>query len=658
VNTNISKTTMMLDELAGNVQLSFLYHKGEVQEALTELENISETKRSFEQKCWLGKMYADLGRWDDACALLEKLEVDTTKYDHLNRMVSNILLQAGVYLTEQQQWAHGVRCFNRAREVDSRNPALEHLPQDLEISMPIIFHLAGDYDKALEWHVKSTKFENISTEKLHMLAISSLSALLSTESRTIDERIAILVDTHCYWIALSFARSYWDGRKIARKDIYGDSITGEDFLQLAPQYGISRCEALLDKVEDELQSEIRSTIHHNFQNARTLMAIEKQSANLVDKICTAKNLNLTRGGCQFLLKIWQGNDFEKKIQTLMDSSPGSDGWLLKGLLSRNSTTQHGYLLYATGAFAECADMVVDQTNFELLSLSTRAAIRYAENMFQVGRYSEWHHLADKLKTISDTQLRSEGLEILKKMILKYFEVLRKQNRIDELLDVAERVLADFKLPEIGEQFGVVLIKKAKECCSGGDMEGCLENFKKAFLHLKDLSIYEVQFAEVVGIILNDCVQGKNFTKVFDFLNKIHPECRKLPKVTAQEHMTKAIDALNRKGNNHPEVFNNFKAAYEADTTNREIAMMYSMVLSQKSISVLNDLGTGATKYRIENTIRESENLLLKAIEIDPNNKQALENLKQLFQMISNAPGCGVSLSPKSLGLILGINLNF
>ena len=649
MNMTIDTTGSVIKDLGDKVMANLLYRQGKTDEVVNLLQHTLIANSSPQQQLLLAKAYAEQGHWEKMVEVAIDLSKKPDSTDDLKRHIANLFLKAGIFFSEHNRWKETFQCLKEAREIDPTNPVLQHLPSEIEADFPIILHASGDYLGATQNLIEAGCC-NLSDEKLHLLAISSLSLLIQEKDMELTEQIILLEQAHSYWNALAGRKAYWQTRAESRQKIYREKTDQEELLQLMPSAGISRCEALLDNIEDSIQNENRATVHHNFDQARTNMVIEKQSSLLLEKIRENNTVPWPTGGFKFLESYWGKAEYNKHLKSIFSQEQGSDGWIIQGLASTDEQTRRVFLLYASGAFSECADKAAEGNNSLLTEVSVIAAIRHAEESISAQRFSDCRLLAKRLKGVRNRILRQKGELVLDQMATQYIDTLRSQGRTDEILDLVKDFLESFTLPQLSGKAAGVFLKHAEKCYFEGQFEDSLRFFHKAYSSSSDKSLCEKQLIKMIKHSLNTNFEAKNFRAVFSFVDKVTPQYGHLASVRAQVAFIKAMEAIETHGVKSTLVMNNLETAYNADTSDKEISSFYALALSMKAVDTLNTINQQAGQYAIRQVIQDAENLLLKALRVDPGNKQALENLRQLFNLIKDAPG--LSLSPESLRAIL------
>ena len=151
------------------------------------------------------------------------------------------------------------------------------------------------------------------------------------------------------------------------------------------------------------------------------------------------------------------------------------------------------------------------------------------------------------------------------------------------------------------------------------------------LFSKDKNICENKFKSIVNHHLKQLNNETEFEASLSFIENLqskHPYPL-LPYLRSQYYFTKTLQKLNGAFNLSDEaVLELLKDAYDSDKKHKEIeiAELYSKALSSRAVNIVKN-ASNVTLY----VLNSSEDLLRKAIDVYPENKQARKNLRDVLE---------------------------
>jgi len=636
-----SPSSKQIDNIAGQLFAYSLYRQGRIPESMASLEKLTSVHTDPKNRIALGLLCAQMGKWDEAVSHWKHLPTENICSNGYARHVSDGYLKAAVSYSEKEKWEETFACLAQAKSLCPDNPILDHVPARIESDLPLIYHETGDYDKAINlWEDQLKKTGKNTSGTLHLMAISSLSHLYDKGDLPVDKRIEQIQRAHMYWCALAGDEKYWECRYLERKEIYGETVSLSDFKDIGPKLGIAKCGNLLDHLEEESKKEPADTHSTKFETARTAMAVEEQSATLLSKLCCEKGLDWPSGGLSMLSTLWGQDKFNMQLDRAVDQTLESSGWLLAGLT--NPKTSKAFLRYMTGACLKCIELCTGSGDPNLENLAGLAVVTRAENALEAKQYQGCRELGKHLSNISNQQIKNRGKAVLEKMVPQRLKTLRSQAHEDEAILVCKDVLLAVSISAVADTLSGMLLKRSEKRYDKDDLDGFFKDYDDALRYAENRSVCEKHLVKIARYHLNKLYGDKNFSKINQFLGRLKSKYPQMAFVKAQQEFFNGLELIDRRSISDPSVINHFEKAYQADRSDTNIADIYSMALSSKAVNVINNATSGyVTPTSIQGAIRESESLLIKALEVNPQNTKAKENLLQLVELGIKA-NCNVS----------------
>ena len=668
-----------IEHIAGELLAYCQYCQQKTEESHACLEKLANDYSAPEDRVALGLLCARAGKWDQALSHwkhLTKSDLDSNGYAG---QVSNGYIKAAIFYSEQEKWDKSFQCLAEAKAVCSENPVLNHVPARIESDLPLIYHEAGDYEKAIDKWVGRIKTKgNGKPDIFHLIAISALSWLHDKQDMAVGRRIELIRLSHMCWCALAGQEQYWEDRYADRKEIYGEAVSLEEFKKVGAKQGLTRCQYLLDRVEEEAKKEEGDIHAEKVEMARHAMAVEEQSAILLARLRTEKRLDGPSGGFSMLSTVKGKETFEKELHLMDGRKTGSPVWLLKGLKGPSSKP---FLRYLTGGYQECIelcetayredikDLVLeyigskgtavspesgeknagtasdDMNRYDrrLRQLAALAAIAKAENALEGKQCQGCRQVAKYLSEMSGCFSAGQGKEalekrakaVLGKMVPMRLKVLRNQGLQDDAIELCKEVLKSVSIFEVEEALSSMFLKRSETRFFDGDLDGFLEDYDEALLFPANRQICESHLKKCAKHHLSGLYGSNDFSGIRRFLSKLR-RYRQMPFVRAQQELFEGMELMliQKKQVSHPSVFNHFEKAYQADQDDTDIVILYSMALSNKGVDIFNDMAESSynTTASIHRGFTEATSLLLQALKINPQNEHAIKNLAQITQV--------------------------
>ena len=624
-----------------------LYRKGTEEDAGTLIKVLSAEEDSPERLLFLGELYSWIGKWDLATEYLQALSDTTALNDTVRSRGSNQLLEASVYFSEKEEWAKAIKCLGLAQKLFPDNPLFNHVPQNFERDLPVAFFQSGAFSKAIEFCERDLKAKGYLPEKVHFIAIACQCLLENECELSLQQRAELLEKVHMYWTALSNDSAYWRDFYVNRALLYGTKISNSDFLRIAPNFGVSRCEALLDQLKDECGMKNNIPDPPDLEKIRTSMEVERHSAGLLSKLLRHKGSTWPKGGLKMLAYYWGREEFEREFDKIRNGEIGSDQWLLEGL--KNEATCLAFIHFLNGAHAACIRCTENTENSTLLNLMGLALIAKAETALKSNNFQDCSEIAEKIPNIKDTKIRKKAEDLLDDMASKRVRTALLRGEREEAIAFAQGVLEKTPLPKLKSSLCGTFLKRSENRFLTDDLDGFQEDFDQALQVAVDRKVCENHLSRIVRFQFNKLFSEKNIKKVFELLDSLMAKYPDFNFLTAQHHLFLALEKMSKSGAADASVINNLEKAYDINNEDKEIATLYSIALSSKAVQVINTATSGhASIYSIQNAVRESELLLIKALRIDPTNAKAKENLMTLGQIATKV---GISISSEALNLM-------
>jgi len=621
----------------GQELLAYCMEKqGRGEEALSCLSNLTGKEYPPERSLFLGALFAQQGKWDNALLYLSKLTTLNRLEDRVKSIGSDNLLRAAIHFSDQQDWNKTIECLSMAQMVWPENPAIKHIPANMESDLSSVFFMAGAYEKAVEFWERDFQKGDVSPKTIHLLAIANHSMMENGCNSTLECSLKFLRQAHVYWTALSHAENYWANVFEKRSMIYGEKISSNGFLRVTPTAGITLCESRLNQLQRKMESENDTNSLQLLTEVRTSLGVEYHSAKLISQICHSKNFDWPGGGLQMLTCLWDAEKFERELVQIESNEIGSDGWLLKGLRTTHSCSS--FLHFLNDDYVACMHSIDQSQEEDLRNLMGLTLVRRAETALESNHIQGCQDIAERLSQIPDTSLRRKVEGLLEKMVSQRLKAYLGRRQQDQGIRFLEDILAKAQLPQASDSLSSLLLKRGGTLCLDGNIDGFLQDYERALRYARDRSMCEKEFKNIVMAHLNTLFQKKDFKTIERSIEQLKSKYPQMPFLIAQSNLFKALIVMQKRSKiEDTHVVDLLESAYNADRTDKTISKIYSNALSNKAVKIVNDANNGyANSNKLRGAILESQALLLKALEIDPANQHAKKNFLELAKMMANA----------------------
>ena len=623
-----------------------LHIQGEKEETLDCIGKLTVDERSPARCLFMGQLLADYEKWDQAMECLMDVPLESLPHEKIGKAISDALLKAAIHFSEKEDWDQTLKCLAAAQTSFSENPIFKFLPEKFENDLPIVFYQGGAYEKAIGLWEKNLISEGYSPRKAHLLAIAYQALALNSSERPILERINYVVKAHMYWTALSTEDQYWRDFYENRKNVYGPKVSDKLFQNTVPGHGGYHCQMLMDKLQNGADDNKESETQQLLSDARKVMAIEYHSAWLLLKICSEKNLNWPAGGLEMLSVFWGPERLEQELAKVDGHKVGSSGWLLKGL--REKQHCEAYVQFLNDAYVNCIRSVQDASGTDVRNLMGLALIARAETALKGQQIVGCQELAEKLSSIPEKEIRNKAQGLLEEMVSKRLKTYLHRRQRDEAIEFAGKILGHVDLASVKETLSGAFLQRSEAQYLENGMEAFLEDYDQAVRYADSLEVCQNHFAKIVRHHLNKLFTDKKFREALSLLEGLRTRYPRNRFIPAQIHFFNALERVDKYGIGNSGVLQDLQKAYNEDTSDKEIAMVYSKALSNNAVEKVNLAINSGALYRIQSAIKETEQMLLKALKIDPTNDHARNNLLEVMKAAQNV---GVNLSVEALAYL-------
>jgi tetratricopeptide (TPR) repeat protein len=633
--------TMLSQEL-----LAYCMEKqGRGEEALSCISDRTDKAYPPERSLFLGSLFAQQGKWDNALLYLSQLTKLNGLKDKVKCLGSDGLLRAAIHFSDEKDWNKTIECLSMAQMVWPENPALKYIPANMESDLPIVFFKAGAYEKAIEFWERDLNNGHLSPKTIHLLAIGNQCMIENGCESTLECSLKFLRQAHMYWTALSHAENYWANVFEKRSVVYGKEISLNGFLSVTSTAGITLCENRLNQLQRKMESENDTESLQILTEVRTSLGVEYHSAKLLSQICHSKKFDWPGGGLRMLTSLWDAEKCERELLQIESNEIGSDGWLLKGLINTQSCSH--FLYFLNGDYVACMHSTDQSQNEDLRNLMGLSLIRRAETALESKHTQGCQDIVDRLSRIPDTSLRNKAQGLLEKMVSRRLKTYLGRGQQDQGIKFLEDILKKVQLTQASDSLSSLLLKRGKTLCLDGDIDGFLQDYERALYYARDTSTCEKEFKNIVMAYLNKLFEKKDFKTIESCIERLKSKYPKMPFLSAMPILFNALKKV-KKGRNigDKSIVKLLEDAYNADSKDKTIVNIYSDALTERAIKNINDVNDGYASYdRLRNAMRESETLFLKALKINPTNQNTRKNLRLLVIMMRKA---GISPSPETI----------
>lgn len=623
--------------------LAYCYHlQGRSEDALRCLSDSQRSSNTPARSLLIGQIHAQQGRWEDAVDQWQNISADLCGQNGLHRIGSDCLMAAAIQFSERSQWEKVMQCMEASRSLCADNPLLDNVSGSLKTSLPFILFESKNYGKAIDHWVEELRSNGYDPQTVHLLGIAHLSVLEAKEALPSEREMATLEQAFMFWSALAVDTNYWAQIYDTRRPTYGNGIGYEHFVGEVAALGLNRCERLLGQLQQELESKNDLESLELIEALRVRMEIERHSARLIDEVSRSKGLNWPKGGFGMLSIFWGSEEAGKRLESIVDSEPGSCGWLLKGLLGKSSSQP--FVSYLNGDWGQCLDRIEKETtDRDLGILMGLSLVRKAENALQFQQLTGCREFAERFLHVPDPKIRERAEELLTDLASLRVQVFINRDETDKavefLVDVTEKARAqrawtEKHLINVRENLSSLLLKRGEAKYDTGDLEGWLRDYDAALKYAPDKGLCEREFQKIVRYHVNQLYKKNN--NCHDALLFVESLSKRYPSSSFLKAQRCFLTALKLLHNGRPidstSVLEQLENAYRADSSDTEIASALSRSLSNKAVSTLNEVNRYSSPSTMRSALRESETLLGRALQLDSGNDHARDSLTQLLDL--------------------------
>jgi hypothetical protein len=582
----------------------------------------------------LGQLCFYTEKFDQAMNYFLQLSAQKDLEAVIKRRCSDNLLSVAICFSEKEIWAKSFSCLAAAKFIYAENPTLRYITKNMEADLKTLTSQSGDYNTAIESLENELKNKGFLPEKVHLLASTCLTLSEESSVLSIFDKIILLEKSHICWTALSFEKDYWSSISDKKTQMTNDNIP-----EITPSLGALRCVELLNKIQAEVEEKNDNGILQVLANKQKEMSLERHSAKLLNEISLPGSFKLSSGGFMMQALLPDHKEFEKNIAKINSDKIGSPEWLFKGI------TDEKYYAYVTHylkgddvSYPKSTNNKEDEYlgNLSGLALKRRAEIALkGQDVRSCDK--ECHEIAGRVLDIPNPSIQNQVGNLLDEMVLMQIQGCINQKQEDKAIKFVMGILEKVetkgknKLLNARNKLGELFLKSGEEKCANGDLDGFLKDYSNSVRYSKDKNICENKFKSIVNHHLKQLNNKNEFKASLSFIENLqskHPYSM-MPFLRSQYSFTKALQKLNGAFNlSDQTVIELLKDAYEADKKHKEIAIaeLYSQVLSSKAANIVKNASNVTLSI-----LSSSEDLLRKAIDVYPENKQARKHLKGVLE---------------------------
>ncbi len=618
--------------------------QGRTQEAFSLAERLYKKEASADRMILLGQISLRMGDRDKAVDYLGELVASGCDREDLQRLGADCLLEAAIAHFEEEDLSKTIDCILSARSLAPKNPSLEHVPEIKPEAKPVVFFLSGAYDRALELWEAAFKSNGHSIKTLHMAAISSLCLLDQNGPGSVEKKAALLEKSHRYWIALGQAEDYWRALYDERHKVYGNSLSFEDFQEIALSAGPSRCEGYLDKFRNEVGSGANQQPVELVSSTKARMDVERHSAGLLSSLRKKGTFNGPPGGLGLLGWVWGGSRLNQVMERMGVSCVGSAEWLVNGL--HRIGTRKAFTAYLNKDYQACVDAVGNSKSASLCNVMGLSVVELLKSCLAAGDFECGDKVVRCIPKIPERRIKEEALDSLKELLDVRLRTLMKQGLEDEAAESLERIMGlvekepeevKARLRENREALAGLLLKKAERKYDAGEMEEWLQCYDKALSFSADKAICEHEFSKIVRYHLWQLFKEQKIDEAVGLLEDLIDRYPHSTFLKSRRFFFLGLDRREKLHNIDQEVVELFEKAYNMDPDSEEIQGIYSNGLSNRAVEIANTAISRASVSGADSSTlaraKTAESMLLKALRIDPNNDHAKTNLVSIQSVL-------------------------
>lgn len=572
-------------------------------------------------------------KFDQAMNYFLQLSDQKDLEPEIKRRCSDNLLRVAICFSEKEVWAKSFSCLAAAKFIYAENPSLRYITKNMEADLKTLTSQYGDYNTVIESLENELKNKGFLLERVHLLATACLTLFEESPALSIPDKIILLEKSHMCWTALSFEKDYWSSISDKRTQMTNDIVP-----ETTPRLGALRCVELLNKIQAEVEGKNDNGILQVLANKQNKMFLEWHSAKLLNAISLSGSLKLSSGGFMMQTLLPGHKEFEQNITEINSDEIGSPEWLLKGIKDEKYYAFVAH--YLKGDYVSCLKSTKNKKDEYLGNLTGLALKQRAEIALKgqdVRAYNkECHEIAGRVLDVPNSSIQKQVEDLLDEMVLVQIEGYMNQKQEDEamkfVMGILEKVATsgDKKLLNAQNRLGELFLNRCEEKCANGDMDGFFKDYSNSVLFSKDENSCENKFKSIVNHHLKQLNNENEFEASLSFIENLqskHPYPL-LPYLRSQYYFTKTLQKLNGAFNLSDEaVIELLKDAYDADKKHKDIAIaeLYSQALSSRAVNIIKN-ASNVTLY----ILNSSEDLLRKAIDVYPDNKQARKHLKDVL----------------------------
>ena len=617
--------------LAQEMLAHSLVHQGRIPEALEVSQAALDGHWTPHRALLTGQLRARLDQWEEAFEIWRDLADQCGRDNGIHQNVSDCLLRTAVHFSHREDWSKTIQCLIRAKAVSPENPLLQQVPEPGPNDFSVLMFQAGNYREAIERWEEQLKENGPEPELVHTLSIACLCLLDSLPEKTSALYLEYLEKFNIYWTAISLNHEYWTNIFENRKHIYGEKMNLETFMTLCPDLGLAKCDAKLQQLQKDGVGGLDEVMNR--------CAVERYSARLIAEAGRESGSELPLGGVSFQKFLFGPETAGDRLAGLNNQSIGKPGWLLKGLMGNENTV---FLSYLKGDYNACLEKAGSGLNQDENNLIGLALVARLESELKGGHPKGCREFASLAPQIQDAALKQKAVDLVQKMASARLKVLIGKGQMDEAINLLDTVLTTLGSDSgptgqgLLDSLVAAILKRSETKFNNKDVDGWLEDFDEAWRRATDKSVCERSFKKLLQLHLTTLFKDQNVKKAVGFAQQIKNKYPRMKIVQAQFFFFKALEARERhKRAGAKEAVDFFEKAYKADGSDNIIRELYSNALSNQAVDKLNGAVSGTTNaYLVKAAVIESGAMLMKALELDPKNDHARNNLQEIVKLKS------------------------
>ncbi len=609
-----------------------LERQGRYDEALDCLKKAREGKeKSHEDIVFSGQILAESGKWDEAVKRWMDLADRKGLSREVKRLCADCLLRAAVHFSEKKEWRQALSCLGPVQKIMPGHPALKQLPENMADAQSIVLFNIGDYKGAIDGWRHDLQTYGYKGELVHLMTIAYHAILSSSTDISLSQRLELIEKANMCWISLASSNSYWQDFYKYRHEVFGEKFTENDFVNRISVIGSSRCETMLNELQASLDVEDKESMAL-LEETRLNMQVERHSAAFFKEN--------PPGGLQMARLVLGDDRVDDRVTRLGGNAKiGSDGWFLAGLADNKSRS--AFVSYLNGEYQSCIEITAKATNMARQSLLGLALEKRIEVLLKGQHIRDCRYIAGMLSKVKDISIYRRVAKLFEEMVVRRCKDFLGTRDRNEAVIFLQDMLRLVRTPDaagsasfarIEELLGSTLLQRSEERYDKGDIDGFIDDYIKASRLVKDKKVHEQHLKKIVKYHVNELFKKKEFSKAISFLEKLEKQLPDNNILKAQKALVQGLWDMERTGGSVSKSLHLFEKAYNYDPSDRDAVSLYSAALANRGIETFNN----HTPHNIRSAIQSATDDLNRALEIDPSNDHARQNLSAIFEMAIKA----------------------